>query len=302
MHPFAIISTVSSGLSVAIITLTLRHALIVAKAMEEGPWRYDVNRMATLRQNDLIYRVFEPLLRSLATFNRGLFAGSLPKVERDLILAGITRAWLPEEYLARMQIVALLMLPIYTMASYYAFGLEGTWLGPLGSLVTAFLLRRQLRSRALKRQQAIKRQLPFLLDLLTLLMYAGISFLQALRQAVVEFEGQPIAQEFGRTLSDMQLGKTRSDAFDSLRTRLDDDDVTALVGAILQSEQLGSPLAEVLRTQADVLRLKRSQRAETIAGEAGVNMLLPAVLVMASTVLLILGPFVLNIFVMAWEL
>jgi tight adherence protein C len=194
------------------------------------------------------------------------------------------------------------MLPVYTAASYYAFGLEGTWLGPLASLVTAYLLRRQLRSRALARQQAIKRQLPFLLDLLTLLMYAGISFLQALRQAVLEFEGQPIAQEFGRTLSDMQLGKTRSDAFDSLRTRLDDDDVTALVGAILQSEQLGSPLAEVLRTQADVLRLKRSQRAETIAGEAGVNMLLPAVLVMAATVLLILGPFVLNIFVMAWEL
>ena len=43
-----------------------------------------------------------------------------------------------------------------------------------------------------------------------------------------------------------------------------------------------------------MLRLKRSQRAETIAGEAGVNMLLPAVMVMAATVLVIIGPFLLN--------
>ena len=52
--------------------------------------------------------------------------------------------------------------------------------------------------------------------------------------------------------------------------------------------------AEVLRTQADVLRIKRSQRAETVAGEAGVNMLFPGVLVMVSSVLVILGPFILN--------
>ena len=62
----------------------------------------------------------------------------------------------------------------------------------------------------------------------------------------------------------------------------------------LLGEMLGSPLANVFRTQADVLRIRRSQRAETIAGEAGVKMLLPAVLVMAATVLIIVGPFFLN--------
>jgi tight adherence protein C len=62
----------------------------------------------------------------------------------------------------------------------------------------------------------------------------------------------------------------------------------------LQGEHLGTPLAQVFRMQADVLRVKRSQRAEAIAGEAGVQMLLPGILVMASTVIVILGPFVLN--------
>jgi tight adherence protein C len=53
-------------------------------------------------------------------------------------------------------------------------------------------------------------------------------------------------------------------------------------------------LALLFRTQADVLRIKRTQRAETIAGEAGVKMLLPAILVMKATVIIILGPFVLS--------
>jgi len=63
---------------------------------------------------------------------------------------------------------------------------------------------------------------------------------------------------------------------------------------VFRGRELGTPLARIFRTQADVLRLKRTQRAETVAGEAGVKMLLPAVLVMVSTVLIIIGPFLLN--------
>ena len=97
-----------------------------------------------------------------------------------------------------------------------------------------------------------------------------------------------------QVLVDMNLGKTRTEAFHALRDRLADDEITNIVGAILQGEHLGTPLGKIFRTQADVLRLKRTQRAETVAGEAGVNMLLPGVMVMASTVLVILGPFLLN--------
>jgi tight adherence protein C len=136
--------------------------------------------------------------------------------------------------------------------------------------------------------------MPFLLDLLTLLMQAGATFLQALKQGVTEFEGHPVAVEFGRVLTDMNVGKTRAEAFENMRNRLKDDEIGGIVGAIVQGESLGTPMADVFRTQADVLRLKRSQRAEAIAGEAGVNMLLPGILIMAACVLVILGPFVLG--------
>ena len=95
-------------------------------------------------------------------------------------------------------------------------------------------------------------------------------------------------------LADMNLGKTRIEAFQAMRDRLADDEITSIIGSIIQGEHLGTPLARIFRTQADVLRIKRTQRAESIAGEAGVNMLLPGVLVMVATVLIILGPFVLN--------
>lgn len=160
--------------------------------------------------------------------------------------------------------------------------------------LTAWVLRRRLAARARRRLHEIKRRMPFLLDLLTLLMEAGSTFLAALRQSVAEFEGHPIAQEFGRVLTDMNLGKTRTEAFQAMRERLADDEITSILGSIIQGEYLGTPLARIFRTQADVLRIKRTQRAETLAGEAGVNMLLPAVLIMIATVLIIVGPFLLN--------
>jgi len=140
----------------------------------------------------------------------------------------------------------------------------------------------------------MKRRMPFLLDLLTLLMEAGSTFLNALAEAVEEFQGHPVAEEFGRVLADMRMGKTRAEAFEAMRDRLDDDEITSIVGSILQGESLGTPLAQVFRTQADVLRIKRSQRAEALAGEAGVNMLLPGILVMIATVVIIVGPFLMN--------
>ena len=143
--------------------------------------------------------------------------------------------------------------------------------------------------------------MPYLLDLLTLLMEAGATFLNALNQAVDEFRGHPVAEEFGRVLADMNLGKTRMEAFQAMRDRLADDEITSIIGTIIQGEHLGTPLARIFRSQADVLRVKRSQRAESIAGEAGVNMLMPAVLVMAATVLIILGPFLLN-FMKIWSM
>jgi tight adherence protein C len=261
---------------------------------KDEEWRYDVSRINALRKLDAMYRVLQPVIQFFAKLNRSAIPGRLPEIERQLQAAGLSRFWLPEEYLGRIQLTSIMLFPAYLMMCVSITGASGIVSAMMLSGLTVWFLRRRLTVLARKRLVAIKRRMPFLLDLLTLLMEAGSSFINALKQAVIEFEGQAVATEFGRVITDMNMGKARTEAFDNLRARLSDDEINSIVGSIIQSEELGTPISEIFRTQADVLRVKRSQRAETLANEAGVNMLLPGVLVMAATVLIILGPFVLN--------
>ncbi len=257
-------------------------------------WRYDVSRINELRRLDFVFRIFQPVIALLARFNRTVFRDGLGEMQREIQAAGLPRFWLAEEYLAKLELAAILLSPavIYLFVGW--FGPWGLLPAAGGVLALAWLLRRRLSVQARRRLQRIKLRMPFLLDLLTLLMEAGSTFLAALGQGVEEFRGHPVAEEFGRVLTDMTLGKTRAEAFTAMRERLADDEIASIIGSILQGEQLGTPLARIFRTQAEVLRLKRTQRAETLAAEAGVNMLLPGVLVMVATVLIIIGPFLLN--------
>ena len=269
--------------------------------IEQGDeWRYDVSRINDLRQADTMYRMLQPLIQLLARFNRGTFRDQLPEIHREIQAAGMPRCWLPEEYLAKLQWIALLISPAYFYFCVDQAGTPGIILAVALTLITMIVLRRRLTIKALTRLTDIKRRLPFMLDLMTLLMEAGATFLHALEQATREYKGHPLSQEFSRVLTDMQLGKTRLQAFESMRDRLNDDEINSILGSMVQAEQLGTPLAAVFRTQADILRLKRSQRAELIASEAGVKMLLPGVLVMLATVIIILGPFLINFLLMGF--
>jgi tight adherence protein C len=269
------------------------RAMMEADAQDDE-WRYDRVRIAELKKQDALYRWLYPLFGPLARVNRQLFRGSLKEIQREIQAAGLPRFWLAEEYLARCELLALAMLPAFVMGGVAIMGGPGVMMAMVFAGLTAWLLRRSLASRARTRLVRIKRRLPFFLDLLTLLMEAGSSLLQALEEAVNEFRGQPVAQEFSRVLADIRLGRTRVEALLAMRDRLQDSEVGGVLGSILQGEHLGTPLAQIFRMQADVLRVKRSQRAEAMAGEAGVQMLLPGILVMAATVIVILGPFVLN--------
>jgi tight adherence protein C len=288
------IASVVVGASLYVLARTVSNTLHSEDLEQDEAWRYDVNRINELRRQDVIYRAFHPLVQLLARFNRLAFREYLPEIGREIQAAGLPRFWTAEEYLAKLEIIALLLSPAFLYAFVEVMGPAGTVMAIVLTIVTGWLLRRRLAARARYRLLQIKRRLPFLLDLLTLLMEAGSTFLQALAEAVEQFGDHAVGYEFGRVLSEINMGKGRTGALEAMRERLSDDEITSIVGSIIQGEELGTPLARLFRTQADVLRIKRTQRAETIAGEAGVKMLLPAVLVMASTVLIILGPFVLG--------
>jgi tight adherence protein C len=289
-----LLASLAVGAAVGVLAWWVVQVLRSEDLQQGKEWRYDVSRINELRRADVLFRIFQPAIQLLALINRKLLRESLPEVQRQIQASGLPRFWLAEEYLGRIELVALFLTPLWVYLLFSALGTAGLVFAALAVPLTAWFLRYRLAARARRRLRLIKRRMPFLLDLLTLLMEAGSTFLNALKQAVEEFQGHPVAEEFGRVLSDMSLGKTRAESFAAMRQRLADDEITSIIGSILQGEQLGTPLAHIFRTQADVLRVKRTQRAETVAGEAGVNMLLPAVVVMVATVLIIVGPFLLN--------
>ena len=291
--PPVVISLMFGG-AVFLFVWTIWRTLSTEDLTQDNEWRYDVNRINELRRVSPFFRTLQPLVQAFARFNRGAFVDQLPEIGREIQAAGLARFWTAEEYLARIEIQALMLMPMFVYVCTQVMGPAGIVMAILFTILTGYLLRRRLRNTARYRLVLIKRRLPFLLDLVTLLMEAGSTFLQALKEAVDEFREHPVGVEFGRVLGELNMGKGRTAALESMRDRLHDDEITGIIGAIVQGEQLGTPLARIFRTQADVLRIKRSQRAETLAGEAAVKMLLPGVLIMASTVLVILGPFVLN--------
>ncbi|MDP1795924.1 MAG: type II secretion system F family protein [Planctomycetaceae bacterium] len=277
-----------------VLARSIANTLASDELVQGEQWRYDVSRINELRKVSPFYRLFQTVIQPLAQFNRGAFAKDLPNIARELQAGGFPRVWTAEEYLAKIELQALFLLPLYVYGCVNIIGPPGIVIAVLLTVMSGYLLRRRLAGQAAYRLVLIKRRLPYLLDLITLLMEAGATFIQALRQGVEEFREHPVGVEFGRVLGEMNMGKGRTGSLEALRDRLQDDELTAIIGSIVQGENLGTPLSRIFRTQADVLRLKRSQRAERIAGEAAVQMLLPGIMVMASTVIVILGPFLIN--------
>lgn len=288
------VASLACGMAVYCLIRTIFNTLASDDLVQDDEWRYDVTRINELRRQSPMYRFFQPLIGLLNGFNRRAFRDSIPALNREIQVAGICRFWTAEEYLGRIEVICLLIFPAFLYLYVDMMGMPGLMLAIVTTILTGVLLRHQLAARARYRLLQIKRRLPYLLDLLTLLMEAGSTFLQALEQACVEFRAHPVGTEFSRVLMEMRMGKNRMSAFEAMKQRLKDDEITSIVGSIIQGEELGTPLASLFRSQADVLRIKRTQRAETLANEAGVKMLLPAVMVMAATVLIILGPFIIS--------
>ena len=147
-----------------------------------------------------------------------------------------------------------------------------------------------IKSRIARRQKEILKAFPDALDLLTICVQAGLGF-DAAMQKLVEKWDNALSLEFARVLREVQLGKPRRDALKDMAERIGLAEVSSFVAAVVQAEQLGVSLSNILQIQADAMRLKRRQRAEEEAHKAPVKMLFPlAFLVMPSLFIVLLGP------------
>jgi tight adherence protein C len=147
-----------------------------------------------------------------------------------------------------------------------------------------------LSRRVAARQLAIRKDLPDTLDLLAISVEAGMGFEGALDIVCQHFDS-PLAEEFSRTLREMELGLPRREAFQNLKRRTDVAELSNFVLALLQADALGIPIGRVLRTQAVEMRAKRRQWAREKAAKLPVKILFPLMgFIFPSIMVVILGP------------
>lgn len=150
-------------------------------------------------------------------------------------------------------------------------------------------------SQGQKRQEDISRTLPEALDLLALTVRAGLGFEQGVAEVAEEITG-PVATEFDRMLKEQQLGRSRRDALVSLHDRNRSEELRGLVSALLQSDKLGTPIADTLTVQARELRRHRRAVARERAGKAPVKLLFPLIFgIFPAMFVIIIGPGALQI-------
>ncbi|WP_104117266.1 type II secretion system F family protein [Arthrobacter sp. B1805] len=152
-----------------------------------------------------------------------------------------------------------------------------------------------LYSKGQERQKAMALELANTLDQMLISVEAGLGFESAMQRAGETGKG-PLAEELVRTLQDMQVGRSRREAYLAMADRSNVPELRSFVKAIVQADAYGIALSGVLRTQAKVMRVKRRQRAEEKAMKLPVAVLFPLLLFIFPVLfIVILGPAVLNV-------
>jgi len=249
---------------------------------------------ATLAQPFWV-RVVQPFSgKALKSVTRFTPSEYLERTHRKLVLGGLTGSMRAEEFVIA-QAAATGLLTVLALA-YLIVGHpapnKGIMILVLGPVVGWCLPASWLTRKVSERQGSILKDLPDTLDLLAISVEAGMGFEGAL-EIVCQHFSSPLAEEFARTLHEMELGLPRRDAFQNLKRRTQVPELSNFVLALLQADALGIPIGRVLKTQATEMRNKRRQWAREKAAKLPVKMLFPLMgFVFPAIMVVILGPAV----------
>jgi tight adherence protein C len=263
----------------------------------EGRLRvYEGGKVSTLDEIELQspfrQRIFVPIVLRL----RHIITQRLPEKERQELHRRLTQAGRPGGMTAS-DFVALRYA--FTLGLCLVGGLLGllTQVGvnvalgaAIGGVVGLFAPMLWLRRRVSQRRTEIQIALPDALDLLVVCVEAGLSFESAMGRVAEKLENA-MGEEFSRVLHEARVGRPRLEALDDLGRRTGVEDLHSFVQAVIQSEQLGSGIAKMLRIQSDEIREKRVMRAQEKGARAALKILVPMVACIFPTLwIILLGP------------
>jgi len=262
------------------------------------------------RSLPLLFRLLLPLAPNVTPlFQKKAFRKIRDDVDRQLTSAGYEGLLSASELMAVRVLMPVVFGLLWTLFVWSAIranpdsltdkmGLFAYVIGPLWFYVYPSFWLKKARTR---RHRSIRKSLPFVLDLLTLSVEAGMDFMTALQRNVERAKIDALGEELIRVIREIQIGKTRRQALRDMSRRVDLQDLRSVVNALVQADELGVSIGSILRIQADQIRQRRFERAERLANEAPVKMLFPLVIfIFPSVFLILLGPIIARLFQQAF--
>jgi len=258
----------------------------------------DIKGIEAELNQPLFVRIIRPILDDISKVIIRIAPKDLTSVfEKKVIMAGSPFNLSIKDWI-NLQVMIILGLPFVTAGMAYLIKLDIRAIVfivisemCLGLLFPNLILNSKIKER----QKSITNALPDVLDLLTVSVEAGLGFDGALAKVIDKMPG-PIADEFDNVLNEMKVGKSKRDALKDMADRVNINDLTTFIGSIIQADQLGVSIGNVLRIQSDQIREKRRQRAKEKAMKAPVKMLIPMLLFIFPTIFVVLiGPVAIKV-------
>lgn len=278
--------------------LTRRDVLPAGQAPDEylrslEAYEEETDEFKVLLTQPFLSRVVRPMSASLLSFAGGVLPGNYrDRVHQCLIRSGLAGQFRAEEIISLQVLGGLvgLLLGILVVVTGALGGGMGILVAVILPVAGAQLPKSWLDRKVEERVEAILKDLPDTLDLLAISVEAGMAFEGALN-IVCENFSSPLADEFGRTLREMELGLPRREALQNLKKRTEVPELSNFVLTLTQADALGMPIGRVLKTAADEMRTRRRQWAREKAAKLPVKILFPLVLfIFPAIFIVLLGP------------
>lgn len=240
----------------------------------------------------------KPAAKGLSKLGR-LMPGAILASYRERILWAGRPGNLDAAQFLGLKLVGLVTLPLLVpMLSLFQLNSTSYLLIALLAPVGFLLPDMWLNGRLSERKRIVQEELPFVADLISTAVAAGLSLTEAVRR-VAEDAGGLVAGEFLRAVQEMAAGKPRQQAWRDLIERVPTDEFRTIVNAIMGAEQYGTSVAEILQYQVKQIRSVKQQEAQRIAQSVTVKMRVPMlILILLPFMVLLLGPALLQIAVL----
>lgn len=258
------------------------------------------NRQRSVEEEELSRSVKDRLLKPLSKKVITRTTNLLPKENNEQLKASLVQGGINltvDEFNAMRVIIFVTTAAVTFVYRYITTANMGNSL--LWTLmiivVDYFLITLYVRRRSQQRSDQINSQLPEVLDLLSVSVEAGLGFDQALKEVTSTFGG-PLIDELNTVQREMQLGKTKRESLQDMAHRAKVEELSLFVSAVIQGEQFGISMKNILRTQSFAIRLRYKQRIEEKAAKLPVKIILPiAIFIFPVLFIVVLGPTLFNL-------